>query len=211
MKQLQSQFLHYLTHPLAWIIGGAACCLLTLLYVFSAEQKMTRLVETSLQLHRRQAWTAERDLAEKKLLQQLRSADRDYIEKELESLEFLTLEQKKLHAMLASDPGNAQLNERMQRLSNRQNSLHFREQNFERHEGFQEVEVIQDHPVEMNRDDLKKLLARIENRQIGPFKPEANPPDLLIKKFELIKKPMSSTEETYLINLELAKLEMLNE
>ncbi len=189
MKQLQSQLKFYLTHPLAWIIGGVACCLLTLLYHITAEQKLTRLTEAALQLKRRQTWTAEKDHIEKKLLQQLKVADRDYIEKELESLHFLNAKN------IQSDS----------------NTFHFREQNFQRLENYQEVEVIQDHPVEMNRNDLKKVLARIENRAIGPFYPGANPPDLLIKKFELIKKPMSSTEETYLINLELTKFEMVHE
>ncbi|MBS0628701.1 MAG: hypothetical protein JSS30_00580 [Verrucomicrobia bacterium] len=211
MKQLQSQLKLYLTHPLAWIIGGVSCCVLVLLYHFSAEQKLDRLTATAIQLKTRQTWTAERDRLEGKLQQQLKIADRDYIEKELESLQFLNLEAKRLQASLRSDPNSGPITERLEFLSSAQNRLHFREQNFQRIKGYQEVDVIQDHPVEMNRDDLKKLLARIENKTIGPFHPGPNPPDLLIKKFELIKKPMSSTEETYLINLELSKFEMLHE
>lgn len=59
--------------------------------------------------------------------------------------------------------------------------------------------MLQDHPVEMNGDDLKNLLAKVENQEMGPL--------LLIKKFELKKKP----EETYLIQLELTKSEMIHE
>jgi len=208
MKQLQSQLKFYLTHPYAWIAGGLLCCLLTLFYQISAERKLTRLSAISLQLKKRKAWTTEREQIESKLLQQLKVADRDYIEKELESLQFLSLEVKKLKTLLASDPTSA---ERLERLDHQQNRLHFRERNFQRHENYQEVEVIQDHPVEMNRNDLKNLLARIENKKIGPFHPSINPPDLMIKKFELIKKPASSTEETYLVNLEISKFEMIHE
>lgn len=202
MKELQSQLKSYLSHPLAWIIGGIACCLITLGYCLSAQQKQGRLVQAAFQLKKRQEWTASRDHLEKKLLHQLQIADRDYIEKELESLKFLNPEVKKIQALLHTDPTNTTLIERLQFLESAQNLLLFREQNFQRLDGFQEVEVIQDHPVEMNRDDLKTLLTRIENQNFG------NPPDLMIKKFELVKKPMSSTEETYLINLELTKFEI---
>lgn len=211
MKQLQSQLKSYLSHPLAWIIGGIVCCLITLGYHLSAQQKLNRLVQTAFQLKKRHEWIAQKEHLEKKLLRQLQVADRDYIEKELESLKFLNPEIKKLHALLHTDPNNTTLIERLQFLESAQNLLLFREQNFQRLDGFQEVEVIQDHPVEINRDDLKNLLARIENQNFGPFHPGQNPPDLLIKKFDLVKKPMSSAEETYLINLELSKFEMIHE
>lgn len=211
MKQLQLQIKSYLVHPIAWIMTGIACCILSLSYHLSSQHKLDRLKQTAMELKKRKEWTMKKEGLEKQLLSQLKSADRDYVEKELESLKVLTPEIKKLKALLHSDPNNASLKERLGFLESGQNTLHFREQNFQRVGNFQEVDVIQDHPVEMNRDDLKALIARIENKAIGSFSPGKNPPSILIKKFELFKKPMSSNEETYLVNLELTKHEIVNE
>jgi hypothetical protein len=199
MKELQSQLKSYLSHPFAWIIGGVICCLLSLGYYLHAQYRLHQLAETGLLLKKRKEWTAQKEELEKKLLQQLRVADRDYIENELETLTFLTPEIKRLKASLHSNPAQAALKERLQFLESDQNRLHFLEQNFQRTDRFQQSEVLQDHPVEMNRDDLKNLLTKIENQEIGPF--------LLIKKFELSKKQ----DETYLIQLELTKSEMIHE
>jgi len=207
MKELQSQFKSYLSHPLAWIIGGVLCCLLSLGYFLQAQHRLNQLAETGLFLKKRKEWTAQKEDLEKKLLEQLRVADRDYIEKELETLTFLNPEMKRLKASLHSNPTQTALKERLQFLESDQNRLRFLEQNFQRTEPFQQIEVLQDHPVEMNQDDLKNLLAKVENQELGPFHPGENPPGLLIKKFELRKKP----EETYLIQLELTKFEMIHE
>lgn len=211
MKELQTQIKTYFFHRAAWLVGGVLSCILAFCYYLSSQSELENLGWTAIQLKKRQQWRQQKEYLEKKLQIQLKVADRDYIEKEVESLKFLDPELKKIQALLHSDPDNAPLKDRLRFIEGEQNRLHFREQNFQRAGGFQEVEVIQDHPVEMNRNDLKSLLARIENQPIGPFQPGENPPGLLIKKFDLLKKPIGSTEETFVINLELTKQEMVHE
>ncbi len=211
MKQLQTQLKAYLAQPLLWIIGGALCCLLSLSYVISAHKSLSHLEQTALILKKRQHLAKQRTTAEQDLVEQLKIADRDYVEKELESLQFLTPEIKKLQALLHSDSSNSLHSKRLEFLQSNKNRLRFSERNFQRLNQYQEVEILQQHPVEMNRSDLKALIARIENKTIGECKPGQSPPDLLIKKFELVKKPMSSNEETFVINLELIKHEMVHE
>ncbi len=211
MKKYKALLKGYFFHPVSFIIGGMLCCLLSVAYQVTAQKKTSQLGQTALYLKKKEDWMMERKNLEKKVLHQLKVANRDYIEKELESLGFLQPEVQKLQALLHSDPQNQLYNKRYQFLTGNQNRLEFREQNFQRLDRYQEVEILQKHPVEMNRDDLKAFLARIENVLIGSFQPGVNPPDLLIKKFELLKKPMSSNEETFVINVELIKHEMVDE
>lgn len=60
MKELQSQLKSYLSHPLAWIIGGVLCCLLSLGYYLHAQYRLHQLAETGLLLKKRKEWTAQK-------------------------------------------------------------------------------------------------------------------------------------------------------
>jgi len=211
MKEWQVQIKAFLSQPLLWLVVGICCCLLSLIYYASSSKKLRDLKQTAIYLKKKEHLALLRKTEEKNLLQQLKTANRDYVEKELESLQFLDAEVKRLQALSHSDPSNEVFNSRLEFLQSGQNRLRFREQNFQRVGQFQEVEIIQEHPVEMHRDDLKALLARVENQSFGNFKPGQHPPSLTIKKFELIKKTKSSDEEVFVVNLELIKHEMVHE
>jgi len=145
---------------------------------------------------------------EEHFLTKLQKADHYYVDKCLESQIFLSPELKKYQAALSYDPEDLWTKRRVEFLKEGGNTLRFSEQNLKTGQGFQEVEELLQKPVEMNLDDLKKLLANIEDVKIDPYVPEPNAPSLIIKKFELTKKKLKEQEEVYLINLQLIKREI---
>lgn len=208
MKHFQARLRELFSHSLIVMGLGICCCFLLLTYYFFAHKALGDMEGKALQLKKRHLMLQQRVTAEDKLQNQLKIADRDFVEKQLESLQFLAPEMQKLQAVLLSQPEHHVSIERLNFLQADKNRLRFNHLQGGRSDHFQEVELIAEHPVEMNQEDLKLLLARIENIQIGETKPGNNPPDLWIKKFELIKKPLASNEETYRVHLELIKREL---
>lgn len=201
----------YLSHPISWITFGLVPCVLVLFSTITAHRQLDELTNRVLFFKKKKTLMQKQINQEQKLVEQLKSTDRDYVETQLESLRFLEPECQKLQALLLSDSNKLMHQQRLDFLQGEKNTLRFKEKDFQRMDHYQEVDLLQEHPVEMNRGDLKKLLARIENVQIDTYQPGKNPPDFLIKNFELIKKPLSTTEETFVIQLELIKREIVHE
>ncbi|NGX59717.1 MAG: hypothetical protein KR126chlam3_00874 [Chlamydiae bacterium] len=210
-KELEKKIRRYLSHPYCLIALGLLPCFLVVFSHFASVKKLTRLTEEALYLKEKQQWIEKKKSLQQDLLMQMQKASSDYLENEIESLQFMLPEIQKLRALLHCDPSNETHLIRLDNLENGQNALRFRQQNFQRVGKFQEMDAIQQHPVEVNREDLKTLLARIENVQIGSTAPRNLPPDLQIKNFELIKKPLPVSEEIFLVNLELIKREIIND
>lgn len=211
MKEIEEKIRRYLSHPYWLIALGLLPCFLVVFFHIGAEKKLGRFTEEALYLKEKQKWVEKKSALEQALLTQMQQASSDYLENEIESMQFLLPEIQKLTALLHSKPESKTEHTRLDYLQNGQNALRFRQQNFQRVGNFQEMEATQLHPVEMNKEDLKCLLARIENVQVGDVKPGNHPPDLLIKNFELIKKPLPSDEEIFLVNLELIKREIIHD
>lgn len=138
-------------------------------------------------------------------LKKLKSADPYYIDKYLESLSFLESDLKKLQT---SDSTDNWSKNRLGFLKGGSNRLRFSEQNRKQLKGLQEVEEVQQNAVEMNTEDLKRVLARIEEVPIGNYLAGEHPPQMIIKNFELIKKEQ---EDVYLVNLTIIKRESSHE
>lgn len=211
MKDLEKKLKLLLLHPFSWVVLAIIPCLFTISFYVKSAYKLDCLSEEALYLYEKKLSCQKKVDLEQKLLTQMKNADSAYLEKEIESLQFLQPEVQKIKALVHTEPNNEPLKNRLHFLQDGQNHLHFRQQNFQRIGKFQEMEAIQDHPVEMNNEDLKQLLALLENRQIGNFAPKSGTPDLIVKNFELIKKPLPSNEEIFLVNFELIKREMLHE
>ncbi len=207
MNQLKSQLLESISHPIGLISLGLIPCLLALTFIVSSQKNHANLKNRALDLKNKKEWSQLKQKKQQMFLSQLRCANRDYLEKDVENIQFLRDETYTLQALVHSEPNNQLLKKRLDFLQSGENRLTFKEQNFQRLDNFQEVEAILDHPVEMNQDDLFHLLSKIENVRLGEFFPGKNPPDLIIRKFELTKKPLTSNEEHFVVNLEIIKRE----
>lgn len=201
-------FATYLSHPGAWITLGLLPCLFVLLYTVFAFKQLDQQEEQGHYLHAKAAQVSEKQNQEERLLQQLKKADPEYVTNTLETLCFLAEEVKRLQALSLSDPDSA-LASRLKTLE--ENHLHFKQASAVQVNQWQEVELTQQHPVEMNEEDLKLLLSRLEQMPTKGKTPPQGAPYLIIEDFELVRKPLSSSEENYQIHLKLLKREPAHE
>jgi hypothetical protein len=143
--------------------------------------------------------------------QHFREADHFYIDKYLESLVFLETEVESLQKIAADKnfSNDERIKKRLELLTGTSNSLVFSEGVVQTFPLFQETVETLVHPVEINTNDLQKILARIEGIQIGPYLPGPNRPQLIITEFKLDKKKVYDKNEVFILNLKLLKREFL--
>jgi len=142
-------------------------------------------------------------------LDELHQTDRSYLEKHLESFVLLEPEIRRLQATLQHQKEKLILSKRLEFLKNGNNRICFAEEKRRSSDAFQEVEEKLDHSVEMNEEDLKKLLALIEGVSIPPYHPLPGKPQLIFREFNMTKQLTFSEEEVYVIDFKLLKREPL--
>lgn len=139
---------------------------------------------------------------------QINQADHYYIDKYLETLSFLEPEIKTFKSQLAENADSSFFNKI--KYLEESNRLLFSEDAIRQNDQIQEVEERQQVPVEMNEQDLKKLLTLVEGVHISPFTPKSNRPQLIIKNFELAKKTITPQDPVFVVNMQLIKREKIN-
>lgn len=140
-----------------------------------------------------------------------READHFYIDKHLETLSFLNPEVESLQKIASSQSfmDDDVVKKRLEFLTGPANTLIFTEGVVQSYAFFQETMESLVHPVEVNAQDLQKILVLIEGVEIPPFKPTPNRPQLLITDIKLDKKSLQDKNEVYTLNLKLLKREFL--
>jgi len=137
----------------------------------------------------------------------LKNPDPHYLDKYIETLTFLVPELKKLEA----SENTEEMQKRLQFIKDGANRLVFSEEEVRMAERLREIEEKQQHSVEMNEEDLKKLLCLIEGVTIWPYGPKEGRPQLIIKDFKLSKKKLSSQDKVFVVSMELIKRENIYE
>lgn len=137
-------------------------------------------------------------------------ADRFYLEKQVQSMPLLEDQRKELEKLaqvksIAEDP---KVTRRLNAL--RDNHMVFSEGMVQSYPFFNEIPETLVQPVEVNVDDVKRLLAKIEGVKIGADEPGPQRPQFLITEFRLDRKTGADKEETYMLNFKLLKREYLN-
>lgn len=138
-----------------------------------------------------------------------RTADHFYIDKYLEPMTFLEPEIENLRLIVqdknfASDKN---VEKRLEFLTSPANHLSFIEGVVQNYPFFQETTETLAHPVEVNVEDIKRILARVEGVKIGKYEPGPNRPQLIILDFKLDKKKGQQSSDVYLLNMKLLKRE----
>lgn len=138
-----------------------------------------------------------------------RGADHFYIDKHLETLSFLESEAETLQKLVNNKyfAGDENVKKRLEFILGPSNDLLFSEGNVQSYPFFQETISSLVHPVEVNLEDLKEILALVEGSQIGPYKPGPNRPQLIIIDFKLDRKEATEKNEVFLLNMKLLKRE----
>lgn len=201
-----------LSNPVLWsalIIAPLPFLFFLMNFIFGI-QKMNELEQEMERIHSRAVLSQEILRKESSLINSLKNPDPHYLDKNIETLTFLLPEVKKLEAISLENPQDEQISKRLQFLKEGGNALVFSEEQIRTNETFREIEEKQQHPIEINEEDLKKLLCLIEGITIWPYGPKEGRPQLIIKDFRLSKKEISPQEKVFVISIQLIKRENLD-
>jgi hypothetical protein len=172
-------------------------------------QHLNELEEEMERIHVRSSQQQEIQRMESSLMASLKHPDPHYLEKNIETLSFLLSEVKKIEMLQSDVLEDERIGKRLQFLKEGSNRLVFSEEQIRTNEVFREIEEKQQHPIEMNEEDLKKLLCLIEGITIWPYGPKEGRPQLIIKDFKLSKKEISPQEKVFVVSMQLIKRENL--
>lgn len=137
-------------------------------------------------------------------------ADHFYIDKHLETLNFLENEIEGLQKIVSnkSYAEDETIKKRLEYLTT-SNSLAFSEGVVQSCSLFQETTESLVHPVEISSMDVQKILAKVDGEDIGAHKPGPNRPQLIVLDFKLNKKNITEKNEVFVLNMKLLKREFL--
>lgn len=128
--------------------------------------------------------------------------DQFFIENQLESLQLLKREREALEKLFQSPTftGNEAAEKRFAAITSKSNRLEWTQGNLQSADGIQEGHFMLSHPVEIDTQDLKEILTRIEGTRKGK-------PQLIVTDFKLLKKAKQNGNEVYELNMKLLKRE----
>ncbi|MDF2549334.1 MAG: hypothetical protein K0S07_401 [Chlamydiales bacterium] len=147
-----------------------------------------------------------------KLVQKhFQNADHFYMEKQIETVVPLEPEIEQLNEIVnySGFTGDEAIRKRLDHLTLGSNALVFTEGSVQTYATFQETLETLAHPVEMDSQDIAKVLARIEGVPIGPYAAAEGRPQLLITDFKIERKKALETNENFVLNLKVLKREFL--
>lgn len=139
-----------------------------------------------------------------------RESDHFYIDKNLESLSLLEPEINALQAVTQTSnyAGDEAIEKRLELLLS-DNQILFSEGPVQSNAVYQETIETLTKPIEVDANDLQRLLERIENIPNTAADIIEKRPQLIIVDFRLDRKAPTPNHETFLINLKLLKREYL--
>ncbi len=180
------------------------------LFNFYTKKSHLNEIQHSLDYIQQRALSLEQKQAQNVALRNhYRNADHFYIDKYLETITFLDPEIENLKMIMKDKnfTNDKAIEKRLEFLTSPANHLSFVEGVVQTYPFFQETTETLSHPVEVNVEDIKKILARVEGIKIGPYEPGPNPPQLVILDFKIDKKSSNNESDVYLLNMKLLKRE----
>ena len=197
------------------LIYAMIICLLPLLFVifqfYSKKNSVTDLEARLEQVQHLALVQEKRQANNLTVINHFRDADHFYIDKNLETLTFLEPEVEALHKIVnhKNFPDDEAIKKRLEFLTGSGNSLKFSEGVVQTFPQFQETTETLIHPVEIDVNDLQKILTRVEGIEIGNNQPPPNRPQLIVLDFKLDKKKTNDKNEVFMLNMKLLKREFL--
>ena len=177
---------------------------------FSSKADQIERIEEMLSVLEIDILTKEKKQAENKSVRALyRESDHFYIDKYLEPLPLLQKEVASIETLFDKPvPLSEPLKKRYEFLTAGQNEIRFIEGQVKSYPTFQETMETLSHPVEVDLDDLKRLLTLIEGSNLSDLSPEGLA-HLLITDLKLEKKEGLNGREHFQLFLKLLKREYL--
>jgi hypothetical protein len=185
---------------------GLSLCLFSFLLIrkMQLDEKILRLSH----LYEMRNSTLEKRSWKKNFLAQYRNGDPLYLEKHLEPIALLSKETQQITALLEHPAfyQNELLKNRLVFLQGSQNRIHFKEESIRSARLVKEEELSFLHPIEVDTQDLEKILSLIEGVPLQTTLPPSRP-QLIIQRFEMKKMHKEEGSDTFSIHLQLLKRE----
>ena len=185
--------------------------LVFIFHYFSSEAGRIEMMQEGLSFLESEILLKEKKQAENKAVRALFSdSDHFYIDKYLEPLSLLRKEVLAIETLFEKPvPLSEPIKRRFEFLTSGQNEIRFVEGQVKSYPSFQETVETLTHSVEIDLDDLKKLLTLIEGSSLSSEPIPTGRPHLLIIDFKIDKKEGLNGREHFLLNLKLLKREYL--
>lgn len=146
-----------------------------------------------------------------RFIQRYTDANPYFLENEIESLTFLSPEINELKNLI-QHPALADkriLEERLHFLTKGANQFSFTEDAIRSSPSIKEIEEKQRHPVQMNGEDLKKLLSLMEDVPIDEYPLINHRPQIVITDFRLEKKQTPLKTNVFEVEMQFIKREFI--
>lgn len=136
-------------------------------------------------------------------------ADHYYVDKYLEAISLCQKEASELSRLIEEDPSlpNRELLKRLEHLEGQENQPRFIEGMVESHAQIRETLEKLSYPVEVAKEDLPLILARVEGVAIGEHSPGPAAPQILVTEFKLQRKKVQGDNEVFLLDLQFIRRE----
>ncbi|MBA3958084.1 MAG: hypothetical protein H0X51_06805 [Parachlamydiaceae bacterium] len=193
------------------VLAGLLPIVAALLFFFSAQSDIDKIQSTLSDMQEGALLKEKKQAINLAVRNHYRDADHFYIDKYLETLTFLEPEIESLQKLLTNKnlADDEAIKKRLEYLNGPSNSLVFSEGVVQSTPIYQETTETLVHPVEINGNDLQKILARIEGIDVGSNTPSPERPQLMILDLKLDRKAHSEKNEVFILNLKLLKREYL--
>ena len=193
--------------PVFFFALVAAPLLIASFFLYQEVLQYQELQERFLKASRKEQLAMERMGRKERFLHRYSQATPYFLDQTIESLPLLQKEKEQLKSLLnhPAFPESVAIKERLSFIE--ENRLAFKEEKIETSKQMKEVQEKQRHPVQMDENDLKQILALLEDVQIDECLPKIHSPQILIKEFHLKKIETPLQQEVFEVEMDLIKRE----
>lgn len=184
------------------VVLGAVPLIGVLIHTSAKRKEWAAVSEQMMELQNYSIHTSRKQMVNRTVRALYSEAEHMYLENQLEPLAFLKKEKEALEHLFSSPTftGNEAAEKRYHFLTSRANHFEWIQGSIQAAEGIQQAELLLAHPVEVDAQDIKEILTRIEGNRKGK-------PQLIITDFKLSKKGLPNANEVFEFNMKLLKRE----
>ncbi len=195
--------------PVFFFVLAAFPLLGAVLFLYLEYSQLQDLQQRFAKAARKEKLSFERKERRERFLHRYSQADPYFLDQKIEAFAFLQKEKQHLDALLyhPAFPNHQAFRDRLAFIED--NRLTFIEENIHNSSQIKEVDEKQRSPVQMDENDLQKILSLLEDVPVGPYVPSPNSPQILIKDFRLKKQETSLQTEVFEVEMDLLKREFL--
>lgn len=180
-------------------------------YAFGQYKQIQILEERFIRACKKGSIAIERKQKKEEFIQRYSNANPYFLDEKIESLVFLgneisDLEKLEKHPAISD---NREITSRLDFLKNGMNRLSFVEESIRSNGSIKETEEKQKHSVQMNREDLKKLLSSLENIPIEDFFVSDHRPQIVITDFRFEKRQTPIKTDVFEVDMQFIKREFI--